>query len=311
VRCESARALCSWWGITAETAWRWRQALGVARLNEGSRLLLAQTAAERGRKLRGRKLPPEACERRLRTARELNLGQYLRPGAPPELRWTADELALLGTLPDEALAAKLGRPVNAVRIKRTRLGIASACDRRHKEKRACVSSCGRSASPDSPTGPRAPPSRTPPAERWRSAADSGGQPMDTEKVCGRCGTHCVPAQSYCPNCGSQLPAATPVPPGWAPTSRPYKLIVNRGTEERVFDCEDEEQAFDKAMPWVMQGYLARIADERGVVKWTQALSDGQLAVFKDDATEQRPGSGPPATSSQAMGPAQKPWWRFW
>jgi hypothetical protein len=45
VRCESARALCYWWGITAETVWRWRQALGVERLNEGSRLLLAQTAA--------------------------------------------------------------------------------------------------------------------------------------------------------------------------------------------------------------------------------------------------------------------------
>jgi hypothetical protein len=135
VRCESARALCYGWGITTETAWRWRQALGVARLNEGSRLLLAQTAAERGRKLRGRKLPAEQCERRRRTARELNLRQYLRPSAPPEKRWTAAEVARLGTLPDEQLAEQLGRTAAAVRVQRTRRGIASACDRRRRENR--------------------------------------------------------------------------------------------------------------------------------------------------------------------------------
>jgi hypothetical protein len=123
VRCEAARALCSWWGITAETSWRWRQALGVARLNEGSRLLHAQVVAAAGRKLRGRKVPPEACERRRRTARELNLGQYLRPGALPEKLWKAAELALLGTLPLEMVARRTGRTPGAVRQKREELGI--------------------------------------------------------------------------------------------------------------------------------------------------------------------------------------------
>ncbi len=32
--------------------------------------------------------------------------------------------------------------------------------------------------------------------------------METEKVCGRCGKRCVPAQSYCPKCGNKLPEAT-------------------------------------------------------------------------------------------------------
>jgi hypothetical protein len=33
---------------------------------------------------------------------------------------------------DEVVAARIGRPVNAVRVKRTRLGIATAKDRRRK-----------------------------------------------------------------------------------------------------------------------------------------------------------------------------------
>jgi hypothetical protein len=36
---------------------------------------------------------------------------------------------------------------------------------------------------------------------------------DTNKVCARCGKHCVPAQSYCPECGSMLPEAL-FPPGF-------------------------------------------------------------------------------------------------
>lgn len=33
--------------------------------------------------------------------------------------------------------------------------------------------------------------------------------MASEKVCGRCARRCVPAHSYCPGCGTFLPAATP------------------------------------------------------------------------------------------------------
>ena len=135
--------------------------------------------------------------------------------------------------------------------------------------------------------------------------------MDTEKVCTQCGKHCVPAQSYCPKCGSKLPAATPVNSSSAPTGRPHKLIINKGTEEQIFECGDEEQALNQAMPWVTKGYIARIVDEHGVVKWTQALSEGGVATFKDDATVQRVASGPHAPSGQSLAPSKKPWWRFW
>ena len=46
--------------------------------------------------------------------------------------WTAEELALLGTMPDEDLAKQLGRTVEAVRVQRTRRDIPTARDRRRK-----------------------------------------------------------------------------------------------------------------------------------------------------------------------------------
>jgi hypothetical protein len=42
------------------------------------------------------------------------------------------EMRLLGKLPDEKVAKRVGRPVNGVRIMRTRLGIPSANYRRRK-----------------------------------------------------------------------------------------------------------------------------------------------------------------------------------
>lgn len=135
--------------------------------------------------------------------------------------------------------------------------------------------------------------------------------MDTEKVCTQCGKRCVPAQCFCPKCGSALPAATPVTPDSISTRGSYKLIVTKGAEERIFECADEEEAFNQAEPWVMKGYIARIADEQGVVKWTQALSEGPVVTFKDDATVQRATSGAPAPSAQSLAPSKKPWWRFW
>jgi hypothetical protein len=55
-----------------------------------------------------------------------------RRGVDGKLRHGRDERALLGTAPDEEVAAQIGRPTNAVRIERNRRGIASACDRRRR-----------------------------------------------------------------------------------------------------------------------------------------------------------------------------------
>ena len=119
-----------------------------------------------------------------------------------------------------------------------------------------------------------------------------------EKICTRCGKHCVPVQSYCPKCGSALPAATPS--RLAPRACPYKVTVNKGSEEHVLEFEDIEQAFNGAMPWIAKGYIARITDEHGVVKWAQAVN-GLVVTYDGDANNQR----------RSMSPPRKPWWRFW
>ena len=68
-------------------------------------------------KQRGKALTPEQVERRRRTACELDLGRYLPKGYHGPW-WTKAEVALLGRVPDEEVARRTGRTVNAVRQKR-------------------------------------------------------------------------------------------------------------------------------------------------------------------------------------------------
>jgi hypothetical protein len=100
----------------------WR-CLGVGRTDsEGSRRLI-QTAAEAGADVtRGVPLSEEGCERRSRTNREKDLKRHLHPGYHGP-RWTPQELALLGALPDDEVAAQIGKTPGAVRQKREGLGI--------------------------------------------------------------------------------------------------------------------------------------------------------------------------------------------
>ena len=88
----------------------------------------------------------------------------------------------------------------------------------------------------------------------------------------------------------------------------HKLILNMGGEEQVHEFADIEGAFNAAMPRVMEGYVARITDDHGIVMYTQALINGQFATSRGDATTLAAG----ATSSQSPAPgSRKPWWRFW
>jgi hypothetical protein len=124
VRLESKQAVMFWWGVSSSAVRNWRRALGVEKWGtEGSRRLHRAAAEAGAEALRGTRLPPEQVERRRRTARENNLSQYLWHGSDPEKRWTEEELALLGTLPDAKVSRKTGRTPGAVRQKREELGI--------------------------------------------------------------------------------------------------------------------------------------------------------------------------------------------
>jgi hypothetical protein len=133
VRTEAAAAVCYWWGVSHGAIARWRKALGVGRSDSPGTRRLVKAASEAGAaQQRGCRLPPKQVERRRRMARELNLARHLPTGYHGP-RWSAEDLALLGTAPDADLAAQTGRTVNAVRVLRTRLSIPSACDRRRRQ----------------------------------------------------------------------------------------------------------------------------------------------------------------------------------
>jgi hypothetical protein len=114
IRHESAQALCYWWGVSSRIVWRWRRSLGVARMDsEGSvRLILAayQRGAER---VRGKPVPARLCALRRRIAVEKGCAANFASC------WTEEEVALLGADSDQAVATRLGRTRDKVRLKRT------------------------------------------------------------------------------------------------------------------------------------------------------------------------------------------------
>jgi hypothetical protein len=62
VRLESSLALQHWFGINAETVWRWRRILGVPKWNPGSARLRLAPVSEVGTRPEGKRLPPEQAE---------------------------------------------------------------------------------------------------------------------------------------------------------------------------------------------------------------------------------------------------------
>jgi hypothetical protein len=131
VRTESSLAIQYWFGVKVSVVWRWRKALGVSRWDTmGSRRLLRQNSEAGAASLRGKRIPPELVQRRVQNRRSkgpIKMHRWREAG------WTADQLALLGTMPDGELAARIGRTEGAVRVQRSRLGIRTYQDRRRRE----------------------------------------------------------------------------------------------------------------------------------------------------------------------------------
>jgi hypothetical protein len=130
VRTESALAVGHWWRVHSGVVWRWRKCLGVGRTdNEGSRRLIEAAVLAGAEAMRQRGLTEEECDQRTRRALELDLARYLKTGYHGP-RWTAQDLALLGTMSDDRVAERIGRTAVAVRAMRGKLGIPTAQDRR-------------------------------------------------------------------------------------------------------------------------------------------------------------------------------------
>ena len=91
---------------------------------------MIQAAAELGGQvIHDREFTDEECDARSEAELRLNLAQYLKTGYHGP-RWTEAEVQLLGTLPDAEVARMIGKSVNGVRVKRTRLGVPTFWDGR-------------------------------------------------------------------------------------------------------------------------------------------------------------------------------------
>jgi hypothetical protein len=118
---ESGQALEYWFGISGGAVWRWRRAFEIRRLGTiGSKRLHQVKSREGADAVKAKEWTADDLERKRRTSLRLGLRP---PNRWAESGWTADELALLGTMPDVELAAKLGRTSAAVRAARRRLHI--------------------------------------------------------------------------------------------------------------------------------------------------------------------------------------------
>jgi hypothetical protein len=123
IRHESAAALMHWWGVTAGVVWRWRKALGIGRARtEGSQRLIQDAATKGAAGVKAREYTPKERKAQSWRNRKLNLKRFLHLGNHGPL-WTAEQVALLGTMPDDDLAAQLGKSINSVRLKHEKLGI--------------------------------------------------------------------------------------------------------------------------------------------------------------------------------------------
>jgi hypothetical protein len=128
IRCESQLALMYWWGASESVAHAWRKALGVDRGDNPGSIRLQRMNAEAGADvLRDVPLSPERVEQIRQSA--LASGRHPTGGVGKGRAWTAEELALLGTMPDQELAQQLGRSAKSITVQRLRQGKAT-CEKR-------------------------------------------------------------------------------------------------------------------------------------------------------------------------------------
>jgi hypothetical protein len=135
IKTESAVALKHWLGVGTRAVWNWRRAFGVKQWGtEGSRRLHRRTCAKGAAGIKAKDWTDEESDAISARAVRLGLARHLGDRWPGK-HWTAKHLALLGKLPDDVVARRTGRTEGAVRVRRNKLRIPTARDRRRRENR--------------------------------------------------------------------------------------------------------------------------------------------------------------------------------
>ncbi|MFO0798988.1 MAG: hypothetical protein U0804_16085 [Gemmataceae bacterium] len=133
IRTESAESLKHWWGVSTKTSWQWRRRFvpgpGHVR-TRGDVIVQRRLSAAGADATRGVPLSADACDARSAAAKAAGRKP---PGRWKGRGWTAEQEALLGTMPDAEVAARIGRTVEAVRCRRTAAGIPPQPDRQRKQ----------------------------------------------------------------------------------------------------------------------------------------------------------------------------------
>jgi len=133
VRRESRPAVAHHWGVGVDTVKKWRRALDLEIYNAGSRHLMRAFAREHATPQRMRKMTDLAREvtrvpkprQWKRLMSQIVRRRIARSGTihPDRPLWRPEEDLLLGTDTDERVAQKLGRSREAIRSRRSALGI--------------------------------------------------------------------------------------------------------------------------------------------------------------------------------------------
>jgi hypothetical protein len=125
VRREAAAAVMWWWRASGRAVFNWRKAMGVRRMeNEGTARLMLASAHKGALGIIAHDWTDQERDQRSRRAVELGVDRNLILGYHGP-RWTPEDIALLGTIPDEDVASRTGRKADAVRQKQEELGIAN------------------------------------------------------------------------------------------------------------------------------------------------------------------------------------------
>jgi hypothetical protein len=163
IRSESNATVCEWWGITPQTVTKWRNALGVERINAGTSRRLRQNMTpaktakmharrqptyrnpERIEKIRQAKLGQPRPRQVMEKLRQANLGRKWTPHQRQQLLdarirrhpqnyrpWTAEEDQLVRTRSVREVVEITGRSKGRVELRRRELGVNPAVNWRRK-----------------------------------------------------------------------------------------------------------------------------------------------------------------------------------
>jgi hypothetical protein len=101
--------------------------------NEGTKRLVTAAIEKANEALEDYEYTQEERENRRR--RNIERGCF-KGGYNGPRRWKPEQLALIGTAPDDEVAARIGKTPKAVQVMRKRLGIPIAVDRRLQANRS-------------------------------------------------------------------------------------------------------------------------------------------------------------------------------